>query len=49
MNLCCGMLLLEVGSADGGCPVCKLFSRVMNYSVGQRLSFQEERNEAEEL
>lgn len=48
MKLYCGMLLLEVGSRDGGYPVCKLFGRVINYSLGQRLSFQQKKNEAEE-
>jgi len=48
MKLCYGMLLLEVDSTAGGCPVCELFSRVINYSAGQRLNFQEERNEDEE-
>lgn len=49
VKVCSGMLLLVIGSRDGGCPVFKLSTRVINSPMGLRLNFNEERNEFEEL
>lgn len=49
IELFSGMFLLVMSSGNGGCPVCKLSSRIINSPVGLRLSFKEEGKEFEEL